>query len=113
MHRSSTDRISRLAAALLLAASCHAALAAELGDATLASYIGQPLVADIELTALADPSTPVVVRNASMDVYRGANITVSPALSSLALSVVRRDGRQFLHLTTARPIEARLPAPVP
>lgn len=100
------SRIDRLAGIVLLALACHAATAAELGDATVASYIGQPLVADIELTSLADPSSPVTVRNASMDVYRGANIAVSPALSGLTLSVQRRDGRQVLHLTTSRPIDA-------
>lgn len=99
-------RIFRFAGTVLLALACQGALAAELGDATVASYIGQPLVADIELTGLADPSSPVTVRNASMDVYRGANIAISPALSGLALSVVRRDGRQFLHLTTARAVDA-------
>jgi Tfp pilus assembly protein FimV len=106
MRRPRTNRLSRVAATLLLAVLCHAVVAAELGDATVASYVGQPLVADIELTGLADPAAQVVVRNASMDVYRGANITVSAALSGLALSVVRRDGRQFLHLTTARPVDA-------
>jgi len=99
-------RISRLAIPLLLALVCRVAAAAELGDATVASYIGQPLVADIELTGLSDPSSAVTVRNASMDVYRGANIAISPALAGLSLSVVRRDGRQFLHLTTARAVDA-------
>jgi len=100
------SRHARVVAALLFAALGRIASAAELGDATVASYIGQPLVADIELTALTDPATAVVVRNASMDVYRGANIAVSPALAGLGLSVVRRDGRQFLHVTTVRPVEA-------
>lgn len=93
-----------LSAALLLAAALHAVHAAELGDAQVGSYIGQPLVADIELTAIADPSQPVTVRLASADVYRGANIAMHPVLSSLVMTVVRRDGRQFLHLTSSRPV---------
>lgn len=80
--------------------------AAELGDARVASHIGQQLVADVELTMIDDPSAPVQVRLASPEVYRGAGIAVPPALSGLTLSVMRRDGRQFLHATTLRPVDA-------
>lgn len=84
------------------------ARAAELGDATVRSFIGQPLVADIELTALApDEAGKLQVRLATPDVYRGANIAMNPALQSLSVSVLRRDQRQFLHLTTMRRIEAQ------
>lgn len=92
------------AGALLLAA---AAPAAELGDIAVRSFIGQPLAADIELVQLApDELSALQVRLAPQDVYRGANITMNPALASLHLSVVRRDGRQFLHVTTTRNIDA-------
>jgi hypothetical protein len=37
-------------------------------------------VADVELTLLDDPATPVRVRLANPDVYRGANIAM-PACS--------------------------------
>ncbi|MBW8900252.1 MAG: hypothetical protein JF619_19495, partial [Massilia sp.] len=80
--------------------------AAELGDPRAASHIGQPLVADVELTLLEDPTTPVQVRVASPEVYHGAGIAVPPVLASLSLSVTQRDGRQFLHVTSARPIDA-------
>lgn len=95
---------SILAGALLLAT---AAPAAELGDIAVRSYIGQPLAADIELVQLApDEVSALQVRLAQQDVYRGANITMNPALGSLHMAVVRRDGRQFLHLTTTRAIDA-------
>ncbi|MYN21000.1 fimbrial protein FimV, partial [Rugamonas sp. FT107W] len=95
---------SILAGALLLAT---AAPAAELGDIAVRSYIGQPLAADIELVQLApDEVSALQVRLAQQDVYRGANITMNPALGSLHMTVVRRDGRQFLHLTTTRAIDA-------
>lgn len=80
--------------------------AAELGDARVASHIGQQLVADVELTLIEDPSAPVQVRLASPEVYRGAGIAVPPALSGLTLTVMRRDGRQFLHATTLRPVDS-------
>lgn len=93
-----------LGAALTFAAMFGCAQAAELGDAQVRSYIGQPLVADIELTTLADPSQTVAVRMASADVFRAANIAMHPALSGMSLSVVRRDGRQFLHIASVKPV---------
>jgi hypothetical protein len=92
--------------ALLLSALLCCAQAAELGEPVVRSYLGQPLVADIELTALADPAAAVAVRLASPDVYKGANIAMHPALASLTLSVMRRDGRQFLHVTSLRPVDS-------
>lgn len=89
--------------ALAAFASVHAA---ELGDPRVSSHIGQPLVADVELTMLDDAATPVQVRVASPEVYNGAGIAVPPVLSSLNLSVMRRDGRQFLHVTSLRPVDA-------
>jgi hypothetical protein len=95
---------------LLLSSLAFAALlpvhAAELGDPRVVSHIGQPLVADIELTMLEDAATSVHVRVASPEVYNGAGIAVPPVLSSLNLSVMRRDGRQFLHVTSLRAVDA-------
>ncbi|MGF6274746.1 hypothetical protein ABIB38_003137 [Massilia sp. UYP11] len=80
--------------------------AAELGEAQVASYIGQPLVADIELTMLAAPSTPVQVRLAHPNVYRGANIGMPHMLSTLNMTVTQREGRQFLRVTSLAPVES-------
>ena len=88
---------------ILIAGAAHAA---ELGEPRVASHIGQQLVADIELTLLEDANTAVQARLASPEVYNGAGIAVPPVLSSLTLTVMRRDGRQFLHATTLRPVEA-------
>jgi hypothetical protein len=82
------------------------ALAAELGDARVASHIGQQLVADIELTALRDDTAPVQARLASADIYRGAGIAMPPVLSGLNLSVMRRGDRQFLHVTSLGPVQS-------
>ena len=97
--------LSSLAPFVLVSAlvSVHAA---ELGDPRVSSHIGQPLVADVELTMLDDAATPVQVRVASPEVYNGAGIAVPPVLASLNLSVMRRDGRQFLHVTSLRPVDA-------
>ena len=98
---------SRLLFACIATATAGAALAAELGDAKVASHIGQPLAASVELTTIEDAAAKVGVRLAHPDVYRGANIAMPAVLSSLDLDVVRRDGRQFLYLSTGKPVESR------
>lgn len=85
---------------------CGLAQAAELGEVAVRSHIGQPLVADIELTALADASVPVGVRLANADIYRGANLAMHPILANLTMSVMRRDGRQYLHVTSLKPVNS-------
>jgi pilus assembly protein FimV len=96
--------IRALLGAALLAS---AAGAAELGDIVTRSYIGQPLAADIELVALTpDEVAGLQVRLAAPDVYRGANVTINPALDSVRMAVVTRDHKQFLHVTTTRAIDA-------
>ncbi|HEU4852009.1 MAG TPA: hypothetical protein VFT37_07625 [Telluria sp.] len=101
MHQFSLPKT--LTAAVLCAAQL-AAHAAELGDPVVKSHIGQPLVADIEL--LAEEGGAVRATIAHDDVYRGANIARSPVIDTLHMSVMRRDGRQFLHITSIKPVEA-------
>jgi hypothetical protein len=100
-------RLSVHLSCFLLACGAFAgAHAAELGDARVGSHIGQQLVADIELTALDDPAHAVQVRLASPDVYRGATVDMPAVLASLNMGVMRRDGRQFLHVTSLTPVQA-------
>jgi len=80
--------------------------AAELGEPRISSYLGQPLALEVELTALASPATSVQARLAHPDVYRGANIGMPPVLSTLAMRVSQRDGRQFLRVTSLAPVES-------
>lgn len=98
---------SALILAFALAGPLTCARAAELGETVVSSHIGQPLVADIELTHLADPIVPVQVRLAHPDVYKGANIVMHPVLSNLNMSVMRRDGRQFLHITSTKQVDSQ------
>jgi hypothetical protein len=92
---------------LLFAAAASTGHAAELGETQVQSHIGQALVADVELSLVEDGANPVRVRLANPDVYRGANIAMPAVLSSLNMTVMRRDGRQFLHLTSLKPVESR------
>ena len=94
--------ISLLVLSLLAAGGIRAA---ELGEPRIASYRGQALVADIELSGLDDPAAALQVRVANADVYRGASMSVPPALSSLQLSVVKQGGKQFVHVTSSKPVD--------
>lgn len=98
---------SRLLVLLLSASLADAAGAAELGEPLVSSHVGQPLVADIELNLVEDPAAPVQVRLAHPNVYRAANIDLPPVLSTIDLSVMQRDGRQVLHITSRAPVESR------
>ena len=96
--------------ATLCATAClamPAAFAAELGEISVQSHVGQPLSADIELTALApDELQGLPVRLASANVYEGGGISMDPALQTLAINQVERDGRRFVHLGTRQAINA-------
>ncbi|MFC3456716.1 FimV/HubP-related protein [Massilia haematophila] len=94
-------------AVLLAYAALGPVHAAELGEARVRSHIGQALAADVELTLVEDPSRPVAARLAHPDVYRGANIALPALLSSLDIAVIRQGGKQFLHLTSSKPVESR------
>ncbi|MEW6761157.1 MAG: hypothetical protein AB1437_10055 [Pseudomonadota bacterium] len=95
----------RLPLLLISALLAGASQAAELGEPRVSSFIGQLLVADVELVMLEDPAKAVAVRLAHPEVYRGANVVMSPVLSTLTMSVMRRDGRQFLHVTSLKPVD--------
>jgi len=103
MHRRFEHFLTTLVFTSAALAPAHAA---ELSEARVSSHIGQQLVADIELAMVDDPSAQVGVRLASPEVYKGAGVAMPPALASLTLSVMRREGRQFLHVTSLRPVDA-------
>lgn len=94
-------------AAVLACAALGPVHAAELGEARVQSHIGQALNADVELSLVEDPSKPVQARLAHRDVYRGANIAMPAVLSSLEIAVMRQGGKQFLHLSSSKPVESR------
>ncbi|MCL6483252.1 MAG: pilus assembly protein FimV, partial [Janthinobacterium lividum] len=78
-------------------------MAAELGEMALLSHVGQPLLVEIELTALApEEAGGVSVRLASPDVYRGGGISMDPALKALTISPLERGGRRYVRVSTAK-----------
>ncbi|NHQ91072.1 type IV pilus assembly protein FimV [Janthinobacterium lividum] len=81
--------------------------AAELGEMAVLSHVGQPLLAEIELTALAPEEVKgVAVRLASPDVYRGGGIGMDQALQTLTISPLERGGRQYVRVATRQAIQA-------
>jgi pilus assembly protein FimV len=82
-------------------------MAAELGEMAVLSHVGQPLLAELELTALApDEVSGVAVRLASPDVYRGGGIGMDPALQTLTISPFERGGRHYVRVATRQAIQA-------
>ncbi|HBZ07845.1 MAG TPA: pilus assembly protein FimV, partial [Massilia sp.] len=82
-----------------------AATAAGLGKLTVLSALGQPLRAEIELTAVSNEEAKgLVARLASADAYRAANIEFNPALLSLRFNVEQRGGRQFVRIPPPQPL---------
>ncbi|HZX27534.1 MAG TPA: FimV/HubP family polar landmark protein [Telluria sp.] len=97
--------LKAMTAAVASAVMVSAAHAAGLGKLTVLSSLGQPLRAEIELTAVsADEAQELVARLASTDAFRLANIEFNPALLSLHFEIEQRGGRQILKVTSTKPL---------
>jgi len=91
-----------VASAVLLSSVANAA---GLGKLTVLSALGQPLRAEIELTAVsAEEASGLVAKLASPEAYRAANVEFNPALLSLRFAVEQRGGRQFVRITSPQPL---------
>ena len=94
----------------MVAACCAwfaiAAHAVGLGALTIQSALGQPLLAEIEVSALqADEFARVLARIASPEEYETAKLVYAPLLRQLRIAAERRkDGRTFLKITSFAPI---------
>jgi pilus assembly protein FimV len=91
-----------VASAVLMAATANAA---GLGKLTVQSALGQPLRAEIELTAVsADEAAALVAKLAPAEAFRTANIDFNPALLSLRFEVEARNGKQVIRVSSSQPI---------
>ena len=91
-----------VASAVLLFSNAHAA---GLGKLTVLSSLGQPLRAEIELTAVSkDEAGSLVAKLASSESFRQAKIDFNPALLSLRFAVEQRGSRQFIRMTSNQPL---------
>ncbi len=102
-------RLHAVAAAVLLCTSLGVtgeALALALGRIQVQSALGEPLRAEIDVPEItAEEAASLRVGVAPADVFRAAGMEINPALSELQVSLQRRsDGRQYLRLTSPRPV---------
>ncbi len=97
--------LSALASAIIGAAVLPAAHAAGLGKLTVLSALGQPLRAEIELTAVTPAEAAgLAVKLAPPEAFRTANIEFNPALLNLRFDIEQREGRRFIRVTSAQPV---------
>ena len=80
--------------------------AAGLGRITVQSGLGQPLRAELEVTAARDEISSLTAKLASADAFRIAGIDYQPALSSVQFSreVKERNGRRYIEVVSDKPI---------
>lgn len=97
--------LKTLSAAVISAILFSNANAAGLGKLTVLSSLGQPLHAEIELTAVSkDDVGTLIPKLASTEAFRQANIDFNPVLFSLRFAVEQRAGRQFIRITSVQAI---------
>lgn len=97
--------LSAVAAAALLV--CHpAAHALTLGKLTVQSALGEPLVADVEVTSLsADEAASLKAGVAPLEVYRSTGVDFSSTLVGAQAKLVRRqDGSSYVRVSGERSI---------
>ncbi len=79
--------------------------AAGLGKITVLSALGQPLRAEVELTASREELSSLSARLATHEAFKQAGIEFTPALGSIKLVIDKRtSGQPVIRLTTSQPI---------
>jgi len=73
---------------------------------TIQSALGQPLRAEVEITALSrEEASSLTAKLAPQDAFRRAGLEFNPALTTLRFAVDRRpDGRAFVRISSTQPI---------
>ncbi|GGI16090.1 FimV/HubP family polar landmark protein [Oxalicibacterium faecigallinarum] len=103
--RVSSFKLKAVSAAVLSIAMLANAHAAGLGRLTVQSSLGQPLRAEIELTAVAaDELATLSPKLAPAEAYRQANIELNPTLLSLRFAVEQRAGGPVIRVTSTQPV---------
>ncbi|MFA6070891.1 MAG: FimV/HubP family polar landmark protein [Janthinobacterium sp.] len=79
--------------------------AAELGKITVLSAAGQPLRAEVELSAVKPgEASSLLAKLAPPDAYRQANVEFNPALNALTFAVENRNGKSFIRISSAQAV---------
>ncbi|WP_415257973.1 FimV/HubP family polar landmark protein [Thauera phenylacetica] len=90
--------------ALSIAALPLSVQAAGLGQINVLSGLGQPLRAEIQISATAQELQSLSARIASADAFRRANLSYGTAVSAIRVSVDTRAARPVVRLSSDRPI---------
>jgi pilus assembly protein FimV len=96
-----------LASAIVLALATLSANvdAAGLGRLNVQSGLGQPLLAEVEVTSLTPQEAPSLsARLAPPEAFRQAGLEYGPALQGLSFAIEPRGGRTFVRITSNQPI---------
>ncbi len=95
-----------VAVALALMAGSGTAWSAGLGRLSVQSGLGQPLRAEVEITALTrEESASLNAKLASPDAFKQAGLEFNAALAGLRFAIDRRtDGRSFVRISSTQPI---------
>ncbi|MDO5057285.1 MAG: FimV/HubP family polar landmark protein [Lautropia sp.] len=103
--RGQTAAAVAVALAIMSGVGVSSAEAAGLGRLTVQSALGQPLRAEVEVTAVApDEADSLTARLASPDAFRQAGLQYKEALAGVKMAVEKRDGRYVVKLSSNRPI---------
>jgi len=91
--------------ALLFALLPCVAGAAGMGKISVLSTIGQPLIAEIDLSVSAEELSSLDVRLAVPDAYQQANLQYNTALTGARATIEKRpNGTHFIRIVTKRPV---------
>ena len=90
--------------ALALASFPFCSDAAGLGGISVYSGLGQPLRAEIPVSATTSELDSLSARVGSPEAFRQANVAYSPSAAAVRVSVDRRGSRPVLRLSTDRPL---------
>lgn len=100
-----TPRHLVVAVGLALATWGGGAQAAGLGRLTVQSALGQPLAAEVEVTAVGrDEAGTLSAKLAAPEAFKSAGLQFNNALATLQMAVEERGGKYFIKLTSRNPI---------
>ena len=95
--------LKTLGAAMATALLLSNASAAGLGKLTVLSALGQPLNAEIELSAVSkEEAAGLVPKLAPPEAFRQANIELHPSLLGLRFAIEQRGNKQIIRVTSAQ-----------
>jgi pilus assembly protein FimV len=86
------SRLKRTLIAASISALSFGANAAGLGRITVLSGLGQPLRAEVDISATPEELQNMTARLASAEAFRQAGIDFAPSVNGLRMSIERRGG---------------------